>query len=218
MSSKLYSVFKEKGSVLANDLVFSQKGYIKHKIQFKDLRLLIIHFPERSFHFVAHFNFFYTYHIGDQFTEFLKVNGVPHAEYHLAGIDDDNEGIYHKKGGGTMAILIEWVQTGWNYSIVDHDNEQPTLNFSLSKVNKLRFDQEEAEVEFIAQGDLQDPEIQKAFKDVTKSKSFDRRMGCIKAILIIIAFFLLGQIWTWIFGEPEDPFNILMPNLFFFFG
>ena len=216
MSEKLYSVFKQDDNSFEDELVFSQNGFVKNKIYFKDLNLLILHFPERTYHFLVEGILKYEYHHGDEFTKFLKANGVACAEYHVEEVLDEKKGIYKKKDGTTFEISTAWIESGYDYAITDQDAKQPTLAFKTGKVGMIKIDPEtpDVSVSFVYQGDKRDPKITASLKGVRSARKFQRLTGCLMVILMIAAFVLLGKIWTWIFGEPNDPFNnLLIPFL-----
>jgi hypothetical protein len=214
MEERLYSVFRENNG---EHLVFSQNGYVKDKIPFDMMSLLILHFADKRYHFLVKDRFKYEYHEGEEFTKFLKSNGVHCAEYNIEEIVDERKGIYKKSSGSKLAILADWIQTGYSYKIVDPDNEQPTLSFQTGKVGVIKVlpeDHKKAKVNvsFAYQGDEKDPEIQKFLKGVRAARRGDKVAGCITVLLMIGFFFLLGKVWTWIFGAPDDPFmNVLLP-------
>lgn len=216
MRDKLYSVFKQDDNSFEEELVFSQKGFVKNKIYFKDLNLLILHFPERSYHFLVQGILKYQYHHGDEFTKFLKANGVACAEYHVEEVLDAKKGIYKKQDGTTFQISIAWIETGYDYAITDQDGKQPTLAFKTGKVGMIKIDPEtpDVTVRFENQGNRSDPKIVKSLKGVKTARKYQIISGCLTVILMIAAFVLLGKIWTWIFGEPNDSFtNLLLPYL-----
>lgn len=216
MSDKLYSVFKRKDDLSANDLLFNQKGYIKTKTPFKNLSLLILHFPERTYHLVPLGLNILEYHQGKEFTDFLRANGVSCAEYDIKEAIDESKGHYRKKDGGSMVIKMHWIETGYDYKVIDHEKQQPDLAFRVGKGGKIKIDSESPSltIEFVHQGPMNDPVIVNAFKEVKKSKRNDKVTGCLTVILILILMFILGQVWTWIFGEPDDPFlDLFIPPL-----
>lgn len=214
MSDKLYSVFKQDDNSFEDESVFSQNGFVKNKIYFKDLNLLILHFPERTYHFLVEGILKYQYHHGDEFTKFLKANGVACAEYHVEEVLDAKKGIYKKKDGTTFQISTAWIETGYDYAITDQDAKQPTLAFKTGKVGMIKIDPERPDVtvSFEYQGDKHDPVIKKSLKGVKTARVYQLLSGCLTVILVIAAFYLLGKVWTWIFGEPNDfVLDIMMP-------
>lgn len=216
MNEKLYSVFKIKNDLGDNDLLFNQKGYIKAKTPFESLNLFILHFPERTYHFLPLGLNILEYHEGKEFTEFLKANGVNCAEYDILEAIDEKKGLYAQRNGSSMQLKMNWIETGYQYTISDSGNIQPTIEFSVGKSGKIKIEHEKSpiEIEFVHQGPKNDPVIIEAFKEVKKSKKNDKVRGCITVIIMLFLFFLLGKVWTWIFGEPDDSFNNLLVPLF----
>lgn len=214
MEEKHYHIFKDS---LDEHLVFSQNGYSKDKIYFKNLNLLILHTPERSYHFLVQGRLKYEFHEGEEFTQFLKANGVNWAEYHIKEIIDRSKGLYKTVSGKELDINPMWINTGYSYSIIDPDGKQNQLDFETGKVGLISIkegdhNKKSVSVDFAYQGDKRDPEIQKYLRSVRSARRWDKVGGCITAIMIIVLFLLLGKIWTWIFGEPDDPFlNLLLP-------
>lgn len=159
----------------------------------------------------------YEYHKGEEFTQFLKANGVNWAEYHIEEVIDRGKGLYKTVSGKELNISPSWIQTGYSYLIIDPDGKQNQLNFKTGKVGLISIkegghNKKSVSVDFAYQGDKSDPEIQKYLKGVRSARRGDKVAGCITAIIIIVLFILLGKIWTWIFGEPDDPFlNLLLP-------
>lgn len=182
-----------------------------NKIHFKDLNLLILHFPEKSYHFLVQGQFKYEYHEGEEFTKFLKANDVPCAEYEIEEIIDESKGLYKKKNGSELNISPGWIQTGYVYTIEDPDGAQPTLGFQTGKIGIIKVleryhQKDKVEVEFTYQGDFNDPEIQKFLKGVKSARRGNKVARCIMVILIVVAFILIGKLFNWIFGEPDDPY------------
>lgn len=208
MSKGQYFVFKEKESDDANHLVFSQKGYVKGKTPFEQLRLLILHFPDRSYHYLVQDPFFYEYHEGNEFTTFLKTNGVPTAEYTLSTAKPNASDEYEQSNGALLQISKKWIETGYSYVITDKKEAQPSLHFTTGKGGHLKFDATKRliSVDFVTKDQFESPAIQQALKEVKKSKQDDKVRGCLTVVFIIIAFYLLGQLWLWLFGAPDDPF------------
>jgi len=208
MKEKLYSVFRENSGA---HMVFSQNGYVKDKIYFKDLNLLILRFPERNYHFLVQNRLKYEYHEGDEFTHFLKTNAVNCAEFEIAEIIDAKKGLYKMKSGSTLNISPNWIESGYQYHIDDPDQEQPSLFFNTGKIGVISvteadLQKDKVSIEFAYQGTYDDPEIQKFLKGVKSARRGEKVTGCVLAILMVLAFILIGKIWTWIFGEPDDPF------------
>jgi len=201
MSDKTFTVFKRLGSKEPNDLIFDQSGYLKREVRFEKLKLLVLHFEDRSLHFLAQGMHCIEYHEGAEFTEFLRENGVPTAVYHIAEIVDKN-GLFKLKNGQELLISVAWINTGYDYLIKDPAGVQTTLQFQVGKAGKFKVDLDKPieTIVFVHNGNEADPKIKEAFEKLRKSKNNNRLNGCLKALVILIVFIMLGQLWGWIFG------------------
>ena len=201
MSEKPYSAFKRRNSHAPNDLVFSQNGYIKGKKKFDEMSLLIVHFPERTYHVLIKGRDKLEYNQGSEFTDFLKANNVKWVEHEITEAIDNTKGLYRKSNGAILNIDTTWIESGYQYHISSDDEPDKSLFFRTGKsgITKFKPDSPEIAIDFVHQGTAKDPEIIKAFADVKKAKRDDKIAGCIYVIVVLIGFFLLGKLINWIF-------------------
>ena len=142
---------------------------------------------------------------------------MPFAEYEVEEIISSKEGRFKTRSGSELVVYPNWIESGYSYTIKDPDDQQPTLGFQTGKIGKIKIkeadhEKEKVEIEFVLQGKNTDPEIKKFLKGVRSARRANSVTGCIVGLLIFAAFILLGKIWTWIFGEPDDGFiNMMMP-------
>ena len=197
MPSTIYSAFKRIDSKLPDDLLFSSDGYVKNKIPYQDINLLILHFEDYSYHYVGDRKgkFSEEFHVGNDFVQFLKSNKVKWVEYYVQEAIDKNKGIYKLKNNDQITITSNYDSDNSNYNCYISDgNGSIKLSFKSGLTIAPELVGNKKEISFLHQGTENDSQIIKAFKGVKKSKAKDKVIVLIAIIVIALLTYISGRV------------------------